>query len=238
MHVLVLQHAPAEGPGILGDFLESHGVDRVMCRIFDGEAIPDGPGAASAILSLGGPQSVVAGREPPFFEAEVRLLAAALRRRVPILGICLGAQILARACGAAVRRAPTEEIGWFPLHLTADGLRDPLFRGVESPFEAFQWHGDTFDIPPGGVLLAEGEICRNQAFRAGRGAYGLQFHLEATAGMIREWMKGGAPEPPVPDRIRASAERTGRIVFLNLLNLIIHHPPVPPVPEEVAGGLP
>lgn len=225
MRVLVLQHAAAEGPGTLGPFLESRGVDLATCRIFDGEPVPGEPADAAAVLSLGGPQSVVGGKEPAFFEAEADLLLQALQREIPVLGICLGAQILARACGARVSRAPTVEIGWSRVSLTPEGLRDPLFRGVEEGFDVFQWHGDTFDIPPGAARLAEGDICRNQAFRAGRRAYGLQFHIETTPEMIRDWYEAGGPENPPPGPFLPSLTLTARLVYLNFLGNLLHLQP-------------
>ncbi len=226
MRVLVLQHAASEGPGTLGTFLESRGVDLATCRVFAGEAIPAEPGDASAILSLGGPQSVAGGKEPRFFAREAALLSEALRREVPLLGICLGAQILARVCGAKVTRASVAEIGWSRVQLTPEGLRDPLFRGVEESFDVFQWHGDTFDIPAGGARIAEGDLCRNQAFRGGPGAYGLQFHVEATPEMIEEWHDAGGLERPAPRLFRTAVARTARLLYLNYLGSVLHLQPV------------
>lgn len=240
MRVLILQHAPSEGPGTLGTFLESRGVDLATCRVFDGEPIPEDPADAAAILSLGGPQTVVMGKEPEFFRAEANLLMKALRREVPVLGICLGAQILARVCGARVNLAPTVEIGWSRVTLTPEGLRDPLFRGVDEAFDVFQWHGDTFDIPGGGVRIAEGEICRNQAFRAGRSAYGLQFHVEVTPEMIQDWFEAGGMDRPAPTRFRTEVERPARILYLNFLGNILHlvPGPRPSLSESAIGGPP
>lgn len=234
MRVLVLQHGLSEGPGTLGTFLDSRGVDLRTCRVHEGEPIPPGPLDASAVVSLGGPQSVVAGKEPPFFPAEAALLSEALRREIPVLGVCLGAQILARVCGAKVTRASTVEIGWSRVELTPEGLQDPLFRGVDGSFDVFQWHGDTFDIPPGAARLAEGDICRNQAFRWGRSAYGLQFHVEVTPEMIREWCDaGGRPGPATPS-FRPSVARTARLIYLNLLgNILRHRPLAHPSPKGI-----
>ena len=104
------------------------------------------------------------------------------------MGICLGSQLLARACGAEVKKCASPEIGWRSVKLTPEGERDPLFSGLSPEPEVFQWHEDTFDLPPGGVLLAEGSHCRNQAFRAGKNAYGFQFHMEVTPEMIGSWI--------------------------------------------------
>lgn len=225
MRVLLLQHAAPEGPGTLGTFLEARGVSLTTCRIHEGEPIPPEPGDASAIITLGGPESVVGGKIPRFFSEEAALLSEALRREVPILGICLGAQILARVCGAKVNRAPTVEFGWFPVELTAEGLRDPLFRGAEKSFDVFQWHEDTFDIPRGGTRIAEGALCRNQAFRWGGNAYGLQFHLEVTPEMAGEWLATADRPRSTPCLCPPSTARTARLVYLNFLGNILRYRP-------------
>jgi GMP synthase-like glutamine amidotransferase len=103
-----------------------------------------------------------------------------------VLGICLGSQLLASALGAVVRRNPASEIGWFDLQFTSAAADDPLFTGLDRE-TVFHWHGETFDLPPGAELLGSSELCRNQAFRAGDCAYGLQFHLEVTPEMIADW---------------------------------------------------
>ncbi len=220
MRVLVIQHAASEGPGTLGTFLESRGVDLATCRVHEGDPIPDGPGEAAAVISMGGPQSVLAGEEPGFFRREADLMVRAMKEGIPVLGICLGAQILARACGAEVRRAPSVEVGWSRVVLTPEGVRDPLFRGVDGSFDVFQWHGDTFDIPPGAVRLAEGAVCRNQAFRRGSCAYGLQFHLEATQAIVEDWLSG-AGSCPLPAAPPESCGRTAQIVYLNFMAEIL-----------------
>jgi len=236
MRVLVLQHAPSEGPGTLGTFLESRGVDLATCRIDEGEPVPEDPGNVSAILSLGGPMSLAGESRPGFFAAETALLSEALRREIPVLGICLGAQILARACGAGVSRAPRVEVGWSRVRLTPEGLRDPLFCGVPERFDAFQWHGDTFDIPSGGARIVEGDTCRNQAFRWGRSAYGLQFHVEATPEMIQEWYDAGGLSRPAPPPFRPSMARTAQILYLNFLGNILYLRPAASPPAGEGTG--
>src|SRR5204863_2879167 len=104
------------------------------------------------------------------------------------LGVCLGAQLLAKAVGAEVYRHRQKEIGWYGIELTPEALDDPLFAGLPSTQTVFQWHGDTFDLPEGAVLLAKGATCRHQAFRLGRAAYGVQFHPEMTLEMVGDWL--------------------------------------------------
>ena len=117
-----------------------------------------------------------------------RAIREAIAARKPVLGICLGAQLLARALGAQVTANPVKEIGWYNVEATAEGRRDPLFRHFADSEKIFQWHGDTFAIPDGAVHLASSPDCRNQAFRYGDNVYGLQFHLEVDEPMIHRWL--------------------------------------------------
>jgi GMP synthase-like glutamine amidotransferase len=122
----------------------------------------------------------------PFLHREMEFIRQAIARRQPILGICLGAQLIACALGATVRRNSAKEIGWYGLDFTEAAGSDRLFDGL-SMETVFHWHGETFDLPPGAELLASSGLCRNQAFRAGERVYGLQFHLEVTPRMIADW---------------------------------------------------
>ena len=126
--------------------------------------------------------------EYPHLATEIRLIAEALDRGLPVLGICLGAQLMAAALGANVRANPMPEIGWYDVTPTGHGQADPLLTQFRSPEPIFQWHGDTFDIPPGAVHLAASDTCPNQAFRVGERSYGLQFHLEVDAPLVERWL--------------------------------------------------
>jgi GMP synthase (glutamine-hydrolysing) len=126
----------------------------------------------------------------PHLRGEIELIRAALDHDRPVLGICLGAQLLAAALGAEVRPSPVHEIGWHPLELSPGACQDPLLRHLAEGQPVFQWHAYTFDLPHGAVHLARTGSCANQAFRFGRAAYGLQFHLEADERLIRAWLHG------------------------------------------------
>jgi GMP synthase (glutamine-hydrolysing) len=138
---------------------------------------------------LGGPMNVYEEDKYSFLKKEDDFISRLIVEEIPFLGICLGAQLLAKACQARVRKAEVAEIGWSQVDLTREGRRDPLFLGATRCLNVFQWHEDTFEVPEGGVLLVKGKSCVNQAFRVGHHAYGVQFHFEATPQMISDWMK-------------------------------------------------
>lgn len=139
----------------------------------------------SGLVVLGG--TMCANDPLPGLSAELTLIEQAIGSGVPVLGICLGAQLIAKTLGSGVYRNPQPEIGWAPVHLTDAGRTDPVFLGIESPAQFFHWHEDTFELPPGAEVLAYSDLCRYQAFRYGESVYGIQFHPEVTAGMIAGW---------------------------------------------------
>jgi len=140
------------------------------------------------LVVLGGPMSVNDTSRYPHLIAEIDAIAAGLASGIPTLGICLGAQLIAAALGAAVRPNAVKEIGWSAVHPTAAAAHDPLFRHLQSTEHIFQWHGDTFELPHGATLLAETRACKHQAFRYGDDVYGLQFHLEVDPPLIDRWL--------------------------------------------------
>jgi GMP synthase-like glutamine amidotransferase len=184
--VLVLTHVENEGPGTLGFFLNYLGVRIRTIRLYEGENLPGDASKYDAIISMGGPMNVDEEDRYPFLSKEVKFLKRAIDSNVPVIGICLGAQLITKACCAKVERMAEEERGWKRVFLTDEGRRDILFQGLPGIIQVFQWHGYTFDIPYGGELIATAKDCPNQAFRY-RNAYGLQFHIEVTGNMIREW---------------------------------------------------
>ena len=183
--VIVLKHVPFEGAALIAEMMEGRGLGYKTIEVFD-EGVPLGVAGFSGIVSMGGPMSVLDGRE--VIEKEKRLLSQAVERNLPVLGVCLGAQILANAFGGRVYPLDRPEIGWGQVSLTREGLSDPLFSGVQTPFPVLHWHSDTYDLPPEAVGLAFSDQCVNQAFRIGRKAYGFQFHLEPDGNMVREWI--------------------------------------------------
>jgi len=188
MQVVVIIHSESEGWGTVGDFLQSLPVDVAQTRLYAGDQLPEDLSKVKAVISMGGHMNVYQEEEFPFLAHETVFLQKALRLQIPIFGICLGAQMVAKACGVPVTLASAKERGWTSVSLTREGVHDPLFNGLAGELLVFQWHEDSFQIPNGGVLLATSATCRNQAFRYGN-AYGIQFHPEVTREIILDWSK-------------------------------------------------
>ncbi|HEY3324413.1 MAG TPA: gamma-glutamyl-gamma-aminobutyrate hydrolase family protein [Planctomycetota bacterium] len=187
--VLVLQHVACETPGIIADALESAGLSIKTIRCDKGERIPRSLSKFAGLVVMGGPQSVYEQDKFPFLKKELHLIWSALDAQKPILGVCLGSQLLAAALGAEVRPGKQKEIGWFPVKLTKQAKHDVLFAGIRSPLTPLHWHGDVFDLPAGATRLASSDLTSVQAFRFGSNAYGLLFHLEVTAKMLSQWTR-------------------------------------------------
>jgi GMP synthase-like glutamine amidotransferase len=187
--VLVIKQVLVEGPGIIGMELLRLGLDMVVIEPYAGDAIPETLDGYGALILLGGPMSVYDESEFPYLVEELKLLALALKDSVPVLGVCLGAQLLARAAGAKVYPGPVCEIGYYSVSVTDDGRDDVLMAGLPGELNVFQWHGDTFDLPEGATRIASSEAYKNQMFRVGSVAYGTQFHLEVTLEMVASWVE-------------------------------------------------
>lgn len=178
MRVHILQHVAFEGPGSASAWLTARGARVDYTRFFDaGPELPD-PRPLDLIIALGGPMSVNDEQAHPWLREEKRFLGEAIHHGTPILGICLGAQLIAAACGARVRAARSKEIGWHPVTAVPGGESGCFAFPVHTT--VLHWHGETFDLPEGAVQLARSAACENQAFQLGRSVVGLQFHLEAT----------------------------------------------------------
>jgi GMP synthase-like glutamine amidotransferase len=176
--VVVVEHAEAEGPVRIGEVLQERGHELVHVRADLGEPVPESAAGLRGLVVMGGLQDAFSDDGFPSRRAELALLADAVARRTPTLGVCLGAQLLADAAGGAAKPGHSAEIGWLPVELTAEAEHDALLSGLPSPLTVLQWHFDTFDLPPEAVLLASSSAYRNQAFRVGERAWGLQLHVE------------------------------------------------------------
>lgn len=213
--VLVFQHVAAEPLGTLDRLIRARG-HRI--RFINFERNPDAEPdvcAYDGLIVLGGPMNVVDAPGRRHLRTELIQIEQALKAGIPLLGICLGAQLLAHALGAPVRRLPHPEIGWYPLTPTEAGRRDPVTAPIEAGASVFQWHSWTFDLPQGAEQLLRGESCEQQAFHYGGRAWGLQFHLEAEPALIERWLRSPALVedllhpglPHDPARIRADTAR-------------------------------
>jgi GMP synthase-like glutamine amidotransferase len=196
MKALIIKHNPSEGGGLFEDILREKRWGRKVLSLYAGEECPESWGGYDLGLIMGGPMSVNDDQRYPFFKKELLFIRQGLILGKPVLGICLGAQLMAKALGARVYPGPHKEIGWYFLSQTPSGRTDPLFSLLDPCFLVFQWHGETFDLPEEGVCLAGNEAYPHQAFRVGEWAYGLQFHFEVTETMIKTWVSQWADEIP------------------------------------------
>jgi GMP synthase (glutamine-hydrolysing) len=182
--VIVLQHAAAEGPGLIGRALASGGVGVRLVRADLREPVPRSVGRAHGLVIMGGPMGVYESRLYPFLDDELVLIEAALRQGAPVLGVCLGSQLLAAALGARVAPTGAKEIGWLEVERLPGSEGDPVLGTAPMRFTPLHWHGDAFELPRGAVALARSALTPCQAFRHGDLAWGLLFHLEPTAAQI------------------------------------------------------
>jgi GMP synthase (glutamine-hydrolysing) len=200
MRVLVIQNCEAETVGLYEAHLRDRGIPYRVHHAYRGGDFPS-VGDFDAFIMGGTPLSANSVDEHAFLGREWRFIKELVRADAPYLGICFGAQLLARALGAEVRRCPAMEIGGYEVELTEDGRASPLLKGFPDRFPVFHWHGDAFDVPQAARLLATGEGCPNQAFSRGR-ALGVQFHLEVTAAEAARWADAYAPELATVGRTR------------------------------------
>src|SRR5438093_8218979 len=173
LKVLAFRHFPIEDLGLIADALASQGIRCEYADLYLGDGGQPDIRGADGLIFMGGPMS--ANDDLPYIRQELDLIGEAVSLRKPILGVCLGAQLIAKALGASVYANPVKAIGWYPIHWTEAAARDPLCRGLTSPETVFHWHGETFDLPSGAELLAYSDGCRHQACRLGESIYGLQF---------------------------------------------------------------
>lgn len=194
--VLIFRHVPHEGPGYCADFLDRKGIAHRLVRVDRDDPVPQSLDGISGLVFMGGPMSV---NDPlPWIPKLIALIQRAVAADVPVLGHCLGGQLLAKALGAPVTRNPAKEIGWFPVRAVGGSLADAWLDGLPREFMAYHWHGESFAIPDGATNILASDLCPNQAFVRGK-HLGLQFHVEMTPEMIADWTE------ETEDRLKPSA---------------------------------
>ncbi len=191
MNVLILKNTLSEGPGSIESYLLQEKLPSRIIELHAGEELPD-LSSFTHLVVLGGPMAVYEMARYPYLVREAAFLEQAIKADKPVLGVCLGAQMLAHVLGGRVYPGGRKEIGWDEVAITGEGMKDPLLSalavGGKAVAQVFQWHGDTFDLPRGAVRLASSSLYPNQAFRYPGRVYALQFHVEVTPAIVREWL--------------------------------------------------
>ena len=196
MNIHYLQHVPYEDPGSIAEWAQARGHALSGTHVYK-ETLPAGLEAIDWLIIMGGPMDVYDEAHYPWLADEKRFIKASIAAHRPVLGICLGAQLIAASLAARVRLDACREIGWFPVDFTDQGRQHPVFTGMAASIEAFHWHSDTFDIPTGAVRAASSRACSNQAFVYKQRVVGLQFHLETTAHGVEQLIEQcGTPGSP------------------------------------------
>jgi GMP synthase-like glutamine amidotransferase len=193
MRALAIVHQPDAGPGVFAEAMHARGVQLDQWLIAEARA-PADPLAYDAVLTFGGAMHTDHAAEHPWLGEEKALLADVIRERIPLLGMCLGCQLVAEAAGAEPRRAREPEIGWYPVELTQQAADDPVLGGLPRRFEAFQWHSYEAPLPPGATALATSDVCL-QAYRLDGPGWGIQFHAEVSAGDAEHWIDDYTSDP-------------------------------------------
>jgi GMP synthase-like glutamine amidotransferase len=189
--ILIFRHAPHEGPGYLADYLDRHHLPWRLIRIDENDPIPSSIDGVSGLVLMGGPMSV---NDPLSWIPQVtKLIQRAVAANVPVLGHCLGGQLISKALGGAITKNPVKEIGWLPVSRVDSPAAKPWLDELPAKFEVFHWHGETFSIPPGATRLLASSDCANQAFVIGK-TLAFQCHIEMTSDMVREWARLGADD--------------------------------------------
>ncbi len=210
MSVLILKNVANEGAGTIEDFLRDNNIGYKIIEMFREELPPTGN--VDTLIIMGGPMSVNESDIYPFISKEEELVKEFIKKGKRVFGICLGAQVMAKALGAKVYVGPQKEIGWYDIELQGEGLRDQLIKRLAlhpragdfwKQFKVFHWHGETFDLPEGSERIARSALYPNQAFRHGRNAYAFQFHIEVRKETIYEWLKN---EPVDMEKVRTETE--------------------------------
>jgi GMP synthase-like glutamine amidotransferase len=193
MNFLILQHLDIEPPALIANVLLEAGHSLATVHLDQGGELPEATGHIDGVIIMGGPQSAN-DMQTGYIREELIWLKKAIDDGLPMLGICLGAQMMAKAAGAEIFASPVRELGWCPVYQTAASETDPLFALMQDGLMVFQWHGETFSMSDTMALTATHPDVPAQAFRLGHGQYGLQFPVEVKEYIIEDWIKAGDSE--------------------------------------------
>ena len=217
--VAIFRYSPTEGPGYFATYLDRQAIPCLLTRVDAGDPLPASIDAFSGLVFMGGPMSV--NDDLPWIPPVLELIRSAVARDMPVLGHCLGGQLMSKALGGTVSRAPAKEIGWGEVQVQGEANASDWFGPGLTGFVTFHWHGETFTLPPGASCILSSVHCRNQAFVLGRNL-ALQCHVEMTEEMVKEWYALGADEvaaslssPAVQDAEAASANLEHRVALLH-----------------------
>ena len=215
--VAIFRHSPIEGPGYLATFLDAHAIPWRLVKIDAGETLPSSTGQFSGLVFMGGPMSV--NDDLPWIAPALALIRQAVASDIPVLGHCLGGQLMAKALGGVVSRSPVKEFGWGEVSVADNPVAREWF-GDRSEFESFHWHGETFTFPVAATRLLSSRYCENQAFALGK-HLAMQCHVEMTAEMVEAWCEAGSGEtgggsgPPIQSVEAMQQDLANRVAALN-----------------------
>jgi GMP synthase-like glutamine amidotransferase len=225
--VVIFRFSQTEGPGYLSDFLSSKDVPQIQINVDSEDAVPPGINGYAGLVLMGGPMSV--NDTLPWIEPILHLVRDAVNHSVPVLGHCLGGQIMSKALGGTITRNPVKEIGWGQVSKVDNKLAPDWLGNLPKEFEVFQWHGETFSLPLGAQHLLKSQYCANQAYLLDNRHLGLQCHVEMTDAMIRAWCDAGSGEihesllsPAVQSPEVMQADMASRLTRLNQVAEVLY----------------
>ncbi|MBI3771556.1 MAG: type 1 glutamine amidotransferase [Gammaproteobacteria bacterium] len=222
--ILIFRHFAGEGPGYLTEVLDRHGLRYQLIAIDAGDTVPIDPALFSGLVFMGGPMSV---NDPlPWVTQELTLIRKAQELRIPILGHCLGGQLISKALGGTIDRNPVKELGWLPVTQTSNDVNNEWLHGLAQNFEVFHWHGERFTLPKNAVHLFGSDFCTNQAFSLGN-TLGLQCHVEMTVSMVRHWaehfdQEGVAPSASIQNPTAMTEDLARRVERLQKIADVLY----------------
>ncbi|HEY3069567.1 MAG TPA: type 1 glutamine amidotransferase [Gaiellaceae bacterium] len=222
MRVLSLIHQDDAPTGTFADAVRDRGAELTEWNLARG-APPEAPASLDAVLNFGGGMHVDQSEQHPWLRHEDELIRGLLAEQVPLFGVCLGGQLIAKAAGAHVGPAASEEVGWHAVELTSEAADDPVFGGAPERFDAFQWHSYVFDLPPGGVALARNPVGL-QAYRIGNSAWGIQFHAEVTREIVAGWLASDGGRRTIDLEPMERWARVGRALADRFLDVAARRP--------------